>query len=495
MRYFFLFYIFLLPLEYIHQDKIPKGPTGVNYQNITLLLLLIWLLVGQRRATPGGGVAATAGSFLSPALAALLTLNFLGRILGSVNYDTIASPFVVTEYSFSNFMQFFNGILLFWVVLKVFNTRRHLHWLMGAILLSAPLVIRSLRSDLGGANTAHYSHDLRFQGPFTNIGSNELGAFMVVGALFFLIYGLRASRLWWPRAALLGGAALYIYGVIYSYSRASQLSLIIGLGLLAMLRYRAALLVMLVLYVSMPLWVPTSVRERWEMTEDEQGELDESAQSRKDFWAMAIDMWETSPLIGHGVGAFRASTGMDTHGMYHRVLAEQGVIGFAVFLWVWLALIAMSAQLWLRAPTGPDGQLGLALLVITVALMVANIFGDRFTHLVMIGQFWALAGVAARLRAHVLGQAPLDDEIPSTAQAAAEPAGPAHPGWWQPAQPLALVGAKAGDPRLGLMSEMPAPDLKLMNSPTPPPAPPAHPDLNVIGPRPAKLTIVNRRKP
>lgn len=162
--------------------------------------------------------------------------------------------------------------------------------------------------------------------------------------------------------------------------------------------------------ITAPMWLPQSVKDRYNMTEDEQGQLESSAESRVVFHAKAIEMWEESPLIGHGIGSFRARIGMDTHGMYHRTLAEQGVVGFIIFAWMWATVLFIGGRLWLQARAPADRQFGFALMIATVGLMITNIFGDRFTHLPMIGQYWILVGIGARLYANMAGVASLDDE-------------------------------------------------------------------------------------
>lgn len=489
MIYFFLFYLFLLPLEYI-QEKAPKGPTGMNYQTLSLFFLLLWLLISERRKTSKGAPAPPVTSPLSLPLVLLLVWNYFCRFYAGTQYASIDSVLDPTSVSFSQFLQYLNGFLLFWIVLKLFHNRERLDWLLLALIMSAPMVFRAFRSDFHGGGGG-FSNELRGHGPFVNVGSNELAAYFLYNGLFFLIYYLgtrqRQPRTEAPlrplgeqlpkiplnlqRLLYLVPGGLYAYGVLYSYSRGTWIAYLIGMGLVGVLRHRLILAIMIVAALLSPFWLPKSVIDRYNMTEDEEGQLESSAQSRPVFWATAIKMWHDSPIIGNGIGSFKARVGMDTHGVYHRTLAEQGAVGFAIFMWVWATILFISARLWLKAPTPENRQYGFALLVATVTLMVANIFGDRITHLPMIGQYWVLVGIGGRLYANMVGVAALDDEPTTQTESA--------PGQ-ETQQGMILIhpaaAAQTFDRATTAFIPKPATDLNVVGG--------SHPDMNL--PRPEK---------
>ena len=168
-----------------------------------------------------------------------------------------------------------------------------------------------------------------------------------------MIYGFYVKKL------LLKGfyffsSSLYIYGILYSYSRATQLSFIAAVGLMAATRHRWVLILMIGAWATMSLWVPASVKDRWEMTENEEGQLDASAQSRKDFWALAGQLYLQNPVTGFGVGSFKVlnPARMDTHNLYYRTLAEGGTPGIVLLMATWFTIIYMGLQLWRHGPGG-----------------------------------------------------------------------------------------------------------------------------------------------
>ncbi|MCL5271474.1 MAG: O-antigen ligase family protein [bacterium] len=440
MLYVFYFYVFFLPLQYI-QEKIPKGPTGVNYANVMMILMALgWifhrLARGRRVVLP---------SPLNLPMALFLAWTYFGVVWG-----TLSQPEVTFEMGNKFYLQFANGFLMFWFALHLLGTRRAARGAIFAIALVAPLVFRVFYSQLHSILVWHYRDDLRINGPFVYVGSNELGAFFVYAAIFLLIYAFWRQRLW-QRLYFLGAAAMYIYGILFSYSRGSQLAFIVALGLAASVRYRFVLLLMAVAWLTMPMWVPPSVKDRWDMTE-QNGQLDPSAASRSTFWKVAWDIFLEHPVTGSGLGTFKILNPyhMDAHNIYMRVLAEQGAIGLGLLVAIWVTILRIAHLLWRRAPEPHDRHVGFCLLIATLGLMIANVFGDRFSHYVMIGQFWVLVGLAARLYAGVTGVEALEDESESAEEI--QPKAEGAPGVTAAAAPR-LVGAAASPaPALAIRS-------------------------------------------
>lgn len=419
MTYLFFLYAFMIPFEYL-QEKIPKGPTGINYVNLSMLLMLgFWII---RRTSRGRSLAVR--SPLNMMLILFLAYNYFGLVLGAMQHGELSMPFDPGSGTFKWFRQLANAILIFWFAGALLESRKDLHRGMVVLALASPWVFRVFYNQLHSMSGWHYSDELRIKGPFVYIGSNELAAFFLFSALFFLVMALCRGGRWRDRLLFGMATGLYGYGILYSYSRGTQLAAIVAIGVMGLLRYRRLLLVMVVAWVTLPMWLPRTVQERWDMTYNEQGELDESAQRRKEYWALARRMFMERPIFGHGLKTFalRNPTGQIPHNMYYRTLAEQGLVGFMIFMSIWGVILHMGVRLYLRGPESFDRVYGLALVVATCGLMVANYFGDRFTYLAMIGHYWILVGMGARLYAHMQGWEPLTDAEPETPTTESEPA-------------------------------------------------------------------------
>ena len=282
MIYFFLFYIFLIPLEYIqYHEKLPKGPMGVNYQNITLAILMLWWLIG--RMSKGKPIAMRTP--LNWLLVGLIVYTYLGLLYSALAIPGAEWPFDPKSVHLKRFISFTNGLLIFYFAVNMLNSRRDIRRVMVAVALVTPFVFRVFYNQLGSVSTWHYNVHMRIKGPFVQSGSNELGAFFVYASLFMVVYAF-ARRDWRHRLFFLACTSLYAYGILYCYSRASQLAFLVGAGLIAFFKYRFLLVIFFVLFATSEMWLPVSVTDRWSMTKNESGELDESAQSRKNYWAI-----------------------------------------------------------------------------------------------------------------------------------------------------------------------------------------------------------------
>ena len=85
-----------------------------------------------------------------------------------------------------------------------------------------------------------------------------------------------------------------------------------------------------------------SVLERFQSMED-----DDSFGGRSGFYRLCLSMWNQSPIVGHGWGSYTHNfnqsiegfaylgngySGMNAHNVYLQMLAEEGIIGFLLFI-------------------------------------------------------------------------------------------------------------------------------------------------------------------
>jgi O-antigen ligase len=201
------------------------------------------------------------------------------------------------------------------------------------------------------------------------IASNQLEEAFRVNSLFFdpNIYGrflavvmlaLAAVLLWIrrPRIAWLSAAAVALLwgGLVLTLSQSSFAALLLGLGVLALLRFpppwtlggAAVLAVAAVAVVA--LWPSTFGLEGTRS-------LDDATSGRAELVRGGIDLAVAEPLLGHGSGAFareyrrREESGSRqavsaSHTIPVTVAAEQGIVGLAVYV----ALLFTALQRLLR---------------------------------------------------------------------------------------------------------------------------------------------------
>ncbi|MBX5469667.1 MAG: O-antigen ligase family protein [Thermoleophilaceae bacterium] len=258
------------------------------------------------------------------------------------------------------------------------------------------------------------------------IQSNELRSYFRVNSLFFdpNIYGrylalvmvaLAALLLWTERRRAVAGLGLLLAllwaGLVLSLSQSSFAALLVGLAVLAAVRWRArpvvaAAAAAAVVGVAVVVAAPGSVHLQGYSVES----LNRATSGRVELMRGGLRMFADRPLYGYGAGSFaerfrarerkgRAQAASASHTIPITVAAEQGVIGLAVYLY----LLAVSFRMLfgrlaaLREPGPPEPRL-------LGRLIVAAAFAALVFHTLLYAAFledptaWALLGLGIVLR-------------------------------------------------------------------------------------------------
>jgi O-antigen ligase len=243
-----------------------------------------------------------------------------------------------------------------------------------------------------------FDEDKRSGGPL-GYGSNQTAAFLAQFCMFFwgLAQFIKRIKL---KLVSYGIVAITVATIMYTFSRGAYLAILLSVLLLGILKDRKLLLVMGVFLLTWQTVVPTAVRERVNMTESSNGQLEQSAEERVKLWQEAESSILRSPLVGAGFATYMYGEHVDnlkdTHNWYIKVMVETGIIGLIMALLLLQQLLTLSYRLYKRATDPLYRGLGLGLLLATCASIVANFFGDRWTYLEITGLLWMLAGAAVR---------------------------------------------------------------------------------------------------
>jgi putative inorganic carbon (hco3(-)) transporter len=183
---------------------------------------------------------------------------------------------------------------------------------------------------------------------------------MVLGILFFLRRDFESKK---ARLFTLAVFLSSAFCVILSYSRGGLLGLIAVSSLIAIKTRRK--LISVVILTSLALGLATYTPPAWQARMDNlfAGHLDDSAEMRLASWAFAWNLAEHYPLTGAGFECFtpeqfqvyatrrmpgdRPASG--PHSIYFQVLAEQGFVGFFLFITLVLAALYRSYKIRKRA--------------------------------------------------------------------------------------------------------------------------------------------------
>jgi O-antigen ligase len=110
-------------------------------------------------------------------------------------------------------------------------------------------------------------------------------------------------------------------------------------------------------------------------------------------WYYLIQSWQNYPILGHGISTGQylsplrgpSGAGYTPHNDYIRFLAEQGVIGLALFL---AFLGAQGVYLWGILRSAPKGSSEGQLCLILIAFLISNLVNMLSNNVLDIGDFW-----------------------------------------------------------------------------------------------------------
>lgn len=301
-------------------------------------------------------------------------------------------------------------MLFFFLFYHAMRDRTDVRIVFGAILLVTCLIgLHGLRQafDLGMSN---FADNKRVNGPFGiggTAGANVLAGYLIIFLpMLFVVFLLAKSRPW-IRLVALGGLGLGVATTFFTYSRQAYVllaALLLGQGMRRNLVVGLFVLGGLLTY---ELWAPASVLQRIEMTtqEDDTGDekLEESAGSRFMLWEGGAQMIAEQPW-GVGLNQFRRNigryapkvSGKDAHNGYVLMAAEAGVLGLLAMVMLLLGLLGLALKIRHVDDTEDTRVLSDAFTLAVVGVMFSNLFGSRFFDGQVMGNFWALAGAAAR---------------------------------------------------------------------------------------------------
>jgi O-antigen ligase len=236
----------------------------------------------------------------------------------------------------------------------------------------------------------------RMWGTFVWLSINSTAAFyatytfVLLGIWFFIKN--RKSKLF-----LLILIIMNFYCVLFLFSRGAYAAALLGFLILGLL-YKKWFLIPVVLTVL--LWqtvLPKQVIERIQVTVQEDGSLDTSAERRVSLWQEGMNYFLENPIFGMGYNTFSyRAKGADTHNLFVRTLAEEGVIGFLFLLAIFFTAFLKATLLYKRTNDKFLKGLGLGFAVCSMAMLAANFFGDRWSFLQVGSYFWLFLAMVER---------------------------------------------------------------------------------------------------
>ncbi len=390
VRYALLFVIALLPLRNVI-ERLHPFPLGKDFIDV----LFIAMIIGWFLGTVGQGIRFAESSLLNPISILLMIYTFFTLMHG---------------YFYLNYFDFFNLHdprvqdwknycilpLLYFLTLNNIREKKWVWWTVIVMCVTMFIMNFYLLKQISWFSGI-VSRD-KIDGTFVYLGPNEVAAFYNQYTVFLLsLYFAMKNGI--PKWLLLILIAMNVYCVIFLFSRAAYLGLVVGLFFLFALKKRILLIPLILLVLFWQVALPQEVRTRIEMTVSEYGELDPSVQNRIDVWRQSMDLFNKAPIFGIGFGVFRfmGFSLKDTHNIYLKIMAEQGIIGLIVFLVLIFIFLAQGWRLYRNGDDEASRAFGLGFSLLIIVLVVNNLFGDRWTYMEVSSYLWILAGLVSRL--------------------------------------------------------------------------------------------------
>lgn len=389
-------FVVLIPLQNIYLQYMPNFDNGLNFINLMFAASLLMAFQCRGGLVRGAGVNGWMIVYM------LFSLVALAR-----SFDSVAEPVGHFRYLKDHL------IAVSFIFLAQMSVTDWRGWrrLYLASLIPLPYMLFVVLNQNASVGAWHYSDDLRINGTFMELGANEMAAFFVTSSLVALglVIGYRGSPGW--RIVCLAAAGLAVTGVVLSYSRTAYVAILAAALLLAVMpRFRMRLVVPVLLAVMvLPFILPNSAIERFDSISVEAGARDQSTENRFIFWQTATAQFVKQPVLGSGLHTFQHPEinplKKDTHNFFLRELVEKGIVGGVILAALLLSLVRLC---WRGYRAAAPGSLYygfmIGLTAAFVALMIGNVFGDRFTHYPMIAHFWLYTGLALRgLQLHFSG--------------------------------------------------------------------------------------------
>jgi len=306
-----------------------------------------------------------------------LIINLLWMLITTVSSEL----FVVSAKYFAARMWFVTTF--FFVGIYMFKDPKRMQqfmWLFGVALVIVVIIATARHATVG------FERQMNVWAvhPFFNDHTQYAAVLALVVPYFAVMTFNRANSVFRRRMALLVFVVLCM-GILFSYSRASWLSLMVAAAGLIILAFRLRfrfLMALLVLLVSVGYLFQTEIVMHLERNQQESSAdfaehirsasnitTDASNLERINRWRSAYRMFEERPVLGWGPGTYQfvyapfqrsedytiitthfGDLG-NAHSEYFGPLSESGMPGMASFVALALAVLATGVKLYKKAPT------------------------------------------------------------------------------------------------------------------------------------------------
>jgi len=391
------FTIFLLPFRVIF-IKLQAYEFGNNFLDILFVFIILgWILK----------VKTDEDHFflkdpLSKKILLLLIVSFLSFLWGSILFESWSLVDILNGERIKVWKNYAMMPLLYFMTVNLLKTKKDIKYVVLLMIIALFLADYHYYLNVKDRSLEHFRWELKEGGIFHDLGGNELAAFFT--HFFFLPLGL----LYFEKNKFIKiyyflVISFTLYPILYLFSRGAYLGLLMGLiGIGILKKSKTLIVVVLITILSWQTLLPSSVVERIQMTESENGEIDPSAAGRLDLWRACIVQFTKTPILGAGFNTYKyfGPGNRDPHNEYVKILSEQGIIGIWLFISVLYFALKYSIILNKKATDPFFKGLGLGISGTVIACIITNMFGNRWSY-IQLGSFFFVS-MALIVRANII---------------------------------------------------------------------------------------------
>ena len=404
--YFVIFSMLLSPEFSMSGGLAERREASIRVEDILLGVIgIAWLAKTAVNKEVGLVVKTSLNRPIVVYIGSQLVATLIGMVAGTVR--TATGLLYVIKY-----VEYF---VVYYMVANNVEDRAHAWRLVGAAFVTAAIVsVNGLMQIPRGQ---------RVSAPFEgDVGEpNTFGGYllMMMAIAAGLAFEARSVKL---RLVMTGVIGLMFVPFVYTLSRASYLAAIpVFLVLFVLFPRRRVVVgalagVVIIVAVFAP---PEAVTKRVKYTFQgpgtrvagvTTGELDPSTTERLEAYEAAIRAWSESPIIGRGVTGYRF-----IDAQYPRLLVESGVVGFAAFAWLIVALVSAVVRVYRDTDAPMVRGLAGGFLAAIVGVLVHGVGSNSFIIIRIMEPFWLFAAIVLAL--------------PRLPEASARPARPDPDAW------------------------------------------------------------------
>lgn len=383
---------FTLPAQTVRY-RLHVYPLGAEFLDILILGTVLGLVVRKQSLIPK--------SPINRILLILAIFYYVSMWMGAF-FLSAPLPWFFTDDRFSDWKNYVEMFMFAPLVAAAFKEKREIYILIIIMCFSVLAINRSYISLISSRDFSHFSYEARDSGALGYAGENGFAAFESMFASFLLGVCVYQKRIL-VKLAILGVVATNIYCLLFSFSRGGYIGLMVGVLTIGLLKARHYIVLLVIVLFAWQFLLPTSVQERITMTT--QGtvagqQFDSSSEERVTLWQGALELFERNPVTGTGFDTYQfMGTGgpyRDTHNYFMKVLAETGIVGLFLYLFLLKKLLRVGRKLFRAGGDRFWNALSLGFIACVTSSIAMNFFGDRWTYQQVGGYLWILLGCIIR---------------------------------------------------------------------------------------------------